>query len=341
MPSSQSAPATPKPHLLLRLLAWLFSLSAAAFVAFSWLLPDLGDTGRFIKPLNWLAFCGRTFGFHISIALFLILIVMLGRKLWRPAILTSAVALWCLWPTIWSLRPRGEAPTTTQPTLSVYSVNAQFGFVDPALLLTEIQSLDPDLIIIQEHNPRVQTILPDLREIYPHIIEAMREDAFGMAILSKFPFVGPPQTYPYFGIDLKLPQIRTVIDVNGTEIVVQGIHTLPPVSLSYLSEQRQQIRALAKWVPTETRPLIIAGDFNCTPESVAMNWMRQAGMSDAYTTLNPGRGTTWPMNAGLFSYIGVKIDYLLLGNGLTALEAKTGQPIGSDHRSLFARIALP
>jgi len=165
--------------------------------------------------------------------------------------------------------------------LSVYSVNAQFGFVDPVRLLAEITSLDADLIIIQEHNPRVQSILPALLDKYPHTIEAMREDAFGMAILSKFPFVGTPQNYPYFGIALKLPQIKAVIDVNGTHIVVQGIHALPPVSFSYLSEQRQLIRALANWVQTETRPLIIVGDFNCTPEYISMGWMKQAGMEDA------------------------------------------------------------
>ncbi len=325
-------------HPLLHILAWIITIVAAATVAFAWLFPDMGDVGRWIEPLNWFAFCGRTFGYHIGIALLLPMLLMLLRRMWRPAMLGGVVAIWCLWPSIWSLRPRGEPPPLGSPTLSVYSVNAQFDVVDPARLLVEITSLNADLVIIQEHNPRVQSILPQLRGTYPHVIEAMRDDAFGMAILSKFPFVGTPQHYPDFGMVLLLPQVRTVVDVDGTQIVVQGIHALPPVSLAYLRDQRRLIRAVARWSTLEKRPLIIAGDFNCTPEAMSMGWMRDAGLSDAWMQRRSGRGTTWPMDAGLLSLMGVKIDHLFLGNGLVALEAQTGQAIGSDHRSLFARV---
>jgi endonuclease/exonuclease/phosphatase (EEP) superfamily protein YafD len=129
-----------------------------------------------------------------------------------------------------------------------------------------------------------------------------------MAILSRLPFVDTPQTYPALGIVLTEPQLRAVVRVDGREVVVQGVHTLPPVSFSYLREQRRLIRALAVWAQQEPRPMIIAGDFNCTPDAMAMGWLRDAGLQDAWSQRNRGIGATWPVDAGLFSIMGVKIS---------------------------------
>jgi endonuclease/exonuclease/phosphatase (EEP) superfamily protein YafD len=332
-------PGSRGPGLLSVLLAWFVAILAAAGVAFAWLWPDFGDSGRLIEALNWLAFCGRTFGYHISLGLALVVLLMMLRRLWRPALVVCVVALWCVLPLLWSLRPRGEAPAVGAPMLSVYSVNAQVGRVDPVRLLAEIERVDADIVVIQEHNSRVRTIVPGLRERYPHFVDAWREDAFGMAVLSKHAFVGTPQPYPDLGVPLTEPQIRVVVEIDGREVVVQGVHTLPPVSFSYLRSQRQLIRALAAWAEEERRPLIIAGDFNCTPESMGMGWMHSAGLEDAWTQRNAGLGATWPVDAGLFSLMGVKIDHVLLGNGLVATHAELGEPTGSDHRAIFARVA--
>jgi endonuclease/exonuclease/phosphatase (EEP) superfamily protein YafD len=325
--------------LLSKSLAWSMTIIAAAGIGFTWFLPDLGDSGRVVGILNWLAFCGRTFGYQIGIVLSLFAFLMLLRRLWKPASAMLLVALWCLWPTIWSLTPRGTIPATTGPGLSVYSVNAQIDRVDPKRLQAEIERMDADIVIIQEHTPRVGTIMSAFRARYPHVAEAMRDDAFGMAILSKRPFVGTPQLFPHFGVPVSEPQIRVVIDVDGQKVVVQGVHTLPPISFSHLRQQRQLIRSLAAWATQEKRPMIIAGDFNCTPESMGMGWMYAAGLSDAYSQRNAGRGETWPMDAGIFSLMGVKIDHLLLGNGLVSTHAELGESTGSDHRAMFARVA--
>lgn len=332
-------PAARLPSSYLLAFAWLATVAAAAGVSFAWLWPDLGDSGWLIEPLNWLAFCGRTFGYHIGIALSLVVLLMLLRRLWRPALVLGLIALWSLSPSIWTLRPRSEPPSTVELAFSVYSVNAQVGAVDPARLQAEIERYDADIVIIQEHNPRVRTIVPALRDRYPHFVDAWREDAFGMAILSKHPFAGTPQPYPDLGIALTEPQIRVVVDIGGREIVVQGVHTLPPVSFSYLREQRELIRALAAWAREESRPIIIAGDFNCTPESMGMRWMHAAGLADAWSQRNTGRGSTWPVDQGIFSLMGVKIDHVMLGNGLVATHAQLGEATGSDHRAIFARVA--
>jgi endonuclease/exonuclease/phosphatase (EEP) superfamily protein YafD len=338
---TEATPSLPrKPHALLVAFAWLVASSAALGMGFAWLLPDIGDRGRIVEPLNWLAFCGRTFGLHIGLGLVLVLLLMLLRRLWKPAILTSLIAIWCLWPTLWSLRPRSAPPALAPSSLSVYSVNAQVGAVDPTQLQAQIESFDADIVIIQEHNPRVQAILPALRTRYAHIAQSARDDAFGMAILSKLPFTKEPESYPNLGIILTEPQLRVVVQVNNQELVIQGVHTLPPVSFSYLREQRRVIRALATWAKQEQRPTIIAGDFNCTPESMAMGWLREAGLADAWTTLNLGPGATWPVDAGLFSLMGVKIDHLLLSKSLAAAHAELGSSIGSDHRAIYARVNI-
>jgi endonuclease/exonuclease/phosphatase (EEP) superfamily protein YafD len=321
-----------------RSVAWPVAIVAALGVAFSWLLPDVGDAGRFVEMLNWLAFCGRTFGFHLGVGLTLLLVLMALRRTWKPAIIVALTACWCFWPAAASYVPKSSPDVLGSPRFTLYSVNAQVGFVDGPLLQKEIEQHNADVVIIQEHNPRTRVLLPALRERYPHIADAMRDDAFGMAILSKFPFAETPAVYPDLGVPLTEPQIRVVLDIEGTHVVVQGVHTLPPVSFSYLREQRQLIRALAAWARTETRPVVVAGDFNCTPESMGMGWLRDAGLKEAWSQCGHGRGSTWPVGKGLFSLMGVKIDHVLLGNGLNTAEVTLGGDTNSDHRALHVKI---
>ncbi|MDX2132590.1 MAG: endonuclease/exonuclease/phosphatase family protein [Planctomycetota bacterium] len=325
----------------IRVLAWLVAGLAACWVLFAWLWPDMGDEGRVVGALNWLAFAGRTFSLHTAIALGLLSLLMMLRRVRFAGALTLTLALWCAVPTLWSLRPRGAPPPPGGETLSVYSVNAQIGYVDPVRLRDDIERLDADIVVIIEHHPRLHAVLPALRERYPHVFESLRDDAFGMAVLSKRQFADVPRAYPDLGVALTEPQIRCVVRVDGREVVVQGVHTLPPVSVEHLREQRRLIRALAAWAANEPRPVILAGDFNCTPESQGAGWLRGAGLREAWDARGFGPGNTWPVDAGLFSAVGVKIDHVFVGGGLAVWHAEKGGKTGSDHRGLLARVGFP
>jgi endonuclease/exonuclease/phosphatase (EEP) superfamily protein YafD len=319
----------------------LVAIGAAGGVLFAWGLPDLGDTRGVGGALTWLAFAGRTFAFHAGLALLPLIVLMVLRRVWTPAIVASLAAAWCLAPALWSYRPRAEPPALSDDALTIFSVNAQVGRVDPERLRHEIERVDADVVCIIEHHPRLAPTIAALRERYPHVAESIRDDAFGMAMLSKSPLAEPPRHYPDLGIPLREPQIRCVVDVGGRAVVVQGVHTLPPVSIDSLREQRALLRALAAWARAEPRPVVLCGDLNCTPESQGFAWLRDAGLIDAWGARGVGRGATWPVGKGLFSHAGVRIDHILVGGGLVPASAVLGADVGSDHRGVVARVGFP
>jgi endonuclease/exonuclease/phosphatase family metal-dependent hydrolase len=99
------------------------------------------------------------------------------------------------------------------------------------------------------------------------------------------------------------------------------------------------------------RPLVVLGDFNAAPESPTMRRLtepaigatRRARLRDAWREANPDdAGPTMPSEAPT-----VRIDYILVGDGLTALGAAVlgDRPDAdgfypSDHRGVVATLSI-
>jgi endonuclease/exonuclease/phosphatase (EEP) superfamily protein YafD len=79
------------------------------------------------------------------------------------------------------------------------------------------------------------------------------------------------------------------------------------------------------------------GDFNSAPWSHTL--ARVTGMTS--TSLVPGLRLTLKLDAvGLWPVPFIPIDHVLLPKGATA-DLHVGEPAGSDHLPVIARIALP
>lgn len=339
-----------------RWLAWLLVLVAAGSLAFAWLWPDLGDDGRFVVPLNWLAFTLRTFTPHA--AAFLVLFALLAslRRLWRPAAVMLVLAACCAAPIGLMFLPRQGTRIADAEALTILSCNVMYGRADLAALRAEIEAHKPDLIVIQEYTGAMHARMESaLLAQFPHSAVAPRDDAFGMAIFSRIEFSEAPVLYPALpavetaagkdGSSGALwacgePQVRVVINRGDREIIVQGVHTLPPISPSHLREQRRLVRALSAWAKHEQRPVVLVGDFNHTSSAQSARWLARAGLSDTHAAAGEGRGLTWPDGAygGLWRVLGFRLDHVFTGGGAQCEWVKVGESIGSDHRPIIARI---
>ena len=352
-PSAASTQRTVQP--VGRWLAWLLVLSAAAGLAFGWLWPDLGDDGRFIAPLNWLAFMLRTFTPHAAMFLALFAPLAFLRKLWRPGAAMLTLAACCAAPIGLSFLPREGQRIADADAITIMSCNVMYGRVNAAPFLAEIDAHAPDVLVIQEYTGAMHSrVGPGLSARFPHSALAVRDDAFGMALYSRIEFSEAPVLYPALpGGDAggaggrewtcAEPQIRVVIRRGEGEIVVQGVHTLPPVWPSNLAEQRRLVRGLAAWAERERRPVILAGDFNHTSSAQSAKWLARAGLTDTHAAAGNGRGLTWPDGAygGLWRVLGFRLDHVFVGVGLGCEWTKVGASIKSDHRPVIARIGMP
>lgn len=96
-------------------------------------------------------------------------------------------------------------------------------------------------------------------------------------------------------------------------------------------KRAEQVRQVQEVVESSPYPVVLCGDFNDTPMSYALHTLRSAGLSDAFAEAGSGFGGT---------YIGdlppLRIDYVLVSEGVTPVRVEVGKEVLSDHRSLTA-----
>lgn len=350
MPTAAPSPSSANaPQLANLRTAWVMVALPAALLVAAWVMPDLSGDAPPARSITWAVFMARTFTFHAGIGLALLALGLWCARYRRPALASLIAGIVTMATTSgpWlhaGARPAGPA------SFRLLDANVLYSNQHTDLILARIREHTPDVIVLEEFAPQHRDALDKaLLASHPYRVHALRDDAFGMAIYSRFPFVGTPVLYPPASlsagqrasgiVNLSDPQIRAVISVDGREVVVQGIHTVPPINGPYLAEQRRLVRWLADWAATETRPTIVTGDFNATPQAPTQAWLLAAGLTDAHSIAGRGRGCTWPADGLLRFAPGVRIDQCFT-KGLSCTSIRVGDPVGSDHLPIIADIVL-
>jgi len=206
-------------------------------------------------------------------------------------------------------------------------------------LLVEIDQADPDVLVMQEYTWRWhEGLLRTIGDRFPHRVLDVRDDAFGAAIYSKFPIIQPAQAD--FGAGLgKLAAPRAVLDVDGREVAVYGIHLFPPFT-SRVAFMKRQLEALLSALREEKRPVIVAGDFNFTARSRMHARICELGLADAHDAAGHGRGATWPNLGPLSVFPKIRIDHVFTSRGLSAIRCVAGAGQGSDHRPVIVDVGV-
>lgn len=241
-------------------------------------------------------------------------------------------------PFAWSLvRPIG-APTEGDFTL--LSANLCFGSADLIQLKSDVDRHDADVIVLQEVN---DAIVPRLRDLfatsYPHSVIHARPDAFGEAVFCKYPLEEVPPSANKVGhasIVDELPRIDVVISTHQGPVRIVDVHTLPPISGSYVRGQDRMARALAAIANETTTPIVFAGDFNSSEMGVPVRRLLRAGLESVHTARSRGLGDTWPRTGNFRNLLRTRIDQILFSRDLTCTATGVGSDNGSDHRPVWA-----
>jgi threonyl-tRNA synthetase len=236
----------PRRSRLRGLVAWVLLLGAYATLGVAWGMP--AGTGEDRWPLLSLgAFMVRTFTFHAGLASAgLLAYCLVFRLRWQSLTLLPIIGF-ALVPALASWLPR-SSPAGGGAAFTLLNANVLLTNTDTAPLLSLIREVDPDIITIEEYTPSHHASLAvALRESHPHAFHSLRDDAFGMAIYSKFPFAEAPRPYPVRPpgartrppgvVGLSDPQVRAVVLVEG-----RHAHHHPP-------QRRQKILPQARHAP--------------------------------------------------------------------------------------------
>jgi endonuclease/exonuclease/phosphatase (EEP) superfamily protein YafD len=230
--------------------------------------------------------------------------------------------------------PVNAAASKGDYPFSIYSANINKANNSISLLKKELHKADSEIILLFEVMPVHIEELQSLFEDYPYRVIAQNLDPSNLqaVLLSRFPVVGHEIIKLVEGNVL----ISSTLEIDEREILFYGAHFPRPTDPQGFFESAQQILGLAKRLKNESKPVIIAGDFNTTPFSpVFKEFLRISGLRD----LRHGFGwqPSWP---AFFPPLWIPIDHILVSPGFSVHDLTTGSYIGSDHYPMLAELSL-
>ena len=201
-----------------------------------------------------------------------------------------------------------------------------------------VRERDPDMVLVMEVDDWWMERLAPLDEVYAHRMAYPTDNAYGMALYSRFPlrdtateFFNEPDV-PSFHALVELPSART--------FRFHGMHPLAPVpSEKYPDNQGEKEVAfgkLAELIAGDPAPHIVAGDYN------DVSWSHTARLfQDAGTLANVRLGR------GLYSSFDARsllmrwpLDHFFVSREFALAELRRLSGFGSDHFPMYARFVL-
>jgi len=294
---------------------------------------------------------------HLLPALGGILISFALGWVWRLAALLGFVLVF--FPVMGLELRAGDAAQGHRPVrVLTYNIKAYHAAGRPdgfARLAQEIRRHRPDVVALQDANESSA-----LRRFGPGPVSALTglpyRYAFGQFTLaSRFPLraCSPSTNAAGEFIDA---WVRCVVEIGGREFDIysahlptprQGLNAARNEALDGVEDWEQNVAArmarardLAQAVRARSRPVIVAGDLNAPPPSLAVRALLDAGLRDAFARAGLGFGYTYghALRPG-FSFL--RLDHVLVSAEIGVAACEVGSETASEHRPVIADLWLP
>lgn len=254
------------------------------------------------------------------------------------ALLTMSVAIQVPW------RDVGRGFDTDAPgtDLRVLSTNIQKGEADTASFIA-LAVNSADIITMSELTAEAAARFREggLRKTFPYSILIPRPGAGGMGLWSRYPLRRLPASK--YGSNFIAARVR-VPDIPNDPLVA-SVHLMSPLAggVNTFAQWDHRITAarseFADYAETAgPAAVIIAGDFNATPDMRQFRDLLDVGYRDAVIQTGAGFSPTYSPHPAIPPLI--TIDHVLTRNSSTRSIHTVAIP-GSDHRALLATVAVP
>lgn len=259
--------------------------------------------------------------YALALALAASVFAIRRRRVW--AAIFAAVALLDAIPLLSRLPTGAEAQASAnQPVLRAMLANVNSANRDYPRIRATIVDRDPDFVVLLEVTPWLIDRLTDLASRYPYRAAEPREDNFGIALLSRRPFLradvvrlGAPG----------LPSIIAEFADDRRRFILLGTHPLPPVGAAQARDRNDQLAQLAEFAQRARQPVLLLGDLNISPWSPYFErLLADSGLRDSGRGILPSWPVGWPP-------LWIPIDHALFSAGIRIRHRETGSDLGSDH----------
>lgn len=221
-------------------------------------------------------------------------------------------------------------------SFTLLSQNLWYQHDDPDRVASALLDRDVDVLVLVEYTPEHRAALRDagIRSAYPHSWEEPGELGGGLAIFSRFPLEDPERLDTWSGaVDVGL-----VLDEGTVDLV--AVHPVAPSDIYGLRRWKGDYTTLIDSLSGAGPDTIIAGDFNATGAHQRFRELKAvAGVRDAQDLSGSGFGPTWP-GSGWQPPV-MRLDHVLVGDGIGVESAEVLGDLGSDHRGVEVRLRFP
>jgi endonuclease/exonuclease/phosphatase (EEP) superfamily protein YafD len=244
-----------------------------------------------------------------------------------------------------------QAETTTNDrqtelNFSVLSSNFYYQNKNAQALLSLTQETNPTVLVIHEASEIWSTLLPEIQKTHPYAYLTEKTGIDGILVASRIPgiFTEIPLGHS-FGL-LFTPENGLVTPAAAATAAatalpqVLAVHPFAPLNAKLATERNKQFADLtvfAKKQATNKQPLIVIGDFNCTPWSPYFkDLLANSGLVD--TRIGRGILPSWRSGFSLFK---IPIDHALISSNLSQKVANfevLPKIKGADHLPIEIKI---
>lgn len=238
-------------------------------------------------------------------------------------------------------------------SFTVMTCNVGNNRAAPDKLIPVVRKAAVDLVAFQELSDfQAEAIQRELGSVYPQ--QAIYPGGFaGKGLLSRYPILESKQLLFH---EVR-PDLKTVLDINGSVITLIIAHPPPPRphwrGLKFDRRTQQQLKDLAELAVKE-KPSILLGDFNLVDWWGEYAYLRSMGLKDAFQVAGRSPGHTLPKRIGpwkrfmainrllsrLTFYPLLRVDYIWFTEPLTCQQSWVGEDTGSDHLPVLAELSL-
>ncbi|MEK6479683.1 endonuclease/exonuclease/phosphatase family protein [Catalinimonas sp. 4WD22] len=278
----------------------------------------LGFLGRH----SWLLDLFTHFRVYFLLYFFLLLIISFIRKQ-KVAFLINALPSLFIITSLYKFY--FPAPDESgEQGLKVCSINLLSSNHQYEEVIRYIEEENFDIVLFLEFNKRWAEALSGLDNTYPYTQKLIREDNFGIGLMSKLP-LGDSRELVLSKANM--PTLVSSVRYEDRVLQIIGTHPVPPVGAFQFEARNEQFQKLNQLLKDSEAEILLMGDLNCS--SFSPNFERiTEGTSLRDTRLGFGLLPSWHARWFILS---VSIDHALVSDSVEVLQRAKGPYIGSDH----------
>jgi endonuclease/exonuclease/phosphatase (EEP) superfamily protein YafD len=185
-----------------------------------------------------------------------------------------------------------------------------------------------DAAVLLEVGPLWREALDSLRPVYPYQLVHVRDDPFGIALLSAHP-CAPCDEIEEPGLP---PALLGRLALGRDHLWIAGVHAVPPFNGEWTRERDRYLGGISRRLAVLAGPRVLAGDFNTTPWAPGYRELLATGLHDGDRAL-----ASWP---AFLLFPVVPIDHVLVSKELRVVSKRRGLPLGSDHYPIVVELEI-